>query len=441
MKNKKSDQTMILKGDIGFLLLLTFLNVLNMVDRQLLASLSNYIIPDLKLSNTEYGLLTGLGFLFFYSIAGLFMGMLADTVNRTRLITFGLALWSGFTALSGAARSFIGLAIPRVFIGIGESIITPSAISLLADRFPSASLGFATGFYYLGVPIGAGISLLIAGYLAPIVGWRNCFYLLGSLGIFLSLIMWFFKETPRRYSRPTAENEASGRAANISHVARLALETIPKSPALMMTIAGAMAMSVFFGTIIFEQLWLVQERGFERSEIARLAGWLALTGGILGNLFGGIGSDIFVRKIQLARPLFLFWILLVLAPIAIIYRIVPEDSVWIKIGLFFGMFQVGAFYGPIFSTVQELVPAQIRSTSIALLLLMMNLVGTGIGVTVSGIVLDILIERGIDQPYTITLLALTIIGLFSIPCFLFAGLRFERDKKRVIPATPSLPYT
>ncbi len=431
MKNTESGQAGIAGRDIGFLFFLTFLNVLNMVDRQLLASLSNYIIPDLKLTNTEYGLLTGLVFLFFYSIAGLFMGILADTVNRTRLIAFGLALWSGFTALTGMARNFVGLAIPRVFIGIGESIITPSAMSLLSDRFTSSNLGFATGFYYLGVPIGAGISLLVAGYLAPIIGWRSCFYLLGGLGIFLSLMMWFMKETPRRYHLAINNNRADEPAINMNYVVRLAFETIPKSPALVWTIVGAMSMSFFFGTIIFEQLWLVQERGFERSQIATLSGWLALTGGILGNLLGGIGSDIFIRKTQLARPMFLFWTLLILAPITIIYRIVPDDSIWIKIGLFIGMFQIGACYGPIFSTVQELVPAQIRSTSVALLLLMMNLVGTGIGVTISGMAIDMMILAGIDQPYTVTLLALTIIAFISIPCFLFAGLRFERDKDRV----------
>ena len=125
------------------------------------------------------------------------------------------------------------------------------------------------------------------------------------------------------------------------------------------------------------------------------------------------------------------WFSVGLAPITIIYRIVPDDSIWIKIGLFIGMFQIGAFYGPIFSTVQELVPAQIRSTSVALLLLMMNLVGTGIGVTISGMAIDMMILAGIDQPYTVTLLALTIIAFISIPCFLFAGLRFERDKDRV----------
>ena len=89
---------------MGFLCLMTSLNILNMLDRNLLSAFSNYIVPDLGLSNTEYGLLTGLVFLIFYSIAGLYMGMLADTVNRMRLISFGVGLWSALTAASFAAN-------------------------------------------------------------------------------------------------------------------------------------------------------------------------------------------------------------------------------------------------------------------------------------------------------------------------------------------------
>ncbi|MEM9623130.1 MAG: MFS transporter, partial [Pseudomonadota bacterium] len=133
--------------DIGFLLFLTLLNVMNFVDRQLLGSFANWIMPDLNLSNTQFGLLTGLVFIVFYSVMGLFMGALADMVNRTRLIAAGLALWSALTAVSGMAKNFVTLAIPRMFIGVGESIMTPTAMSLLSDRFPSRWLGLASGIY------------------------------------------------------------------------------------------------------------------------------------------------------------------------------------------------------------------------------------------------------------------------------------------------------
>ena len=106
-------------GDYGFLMFLTLLNVMNFVDRQLLASFANWIVPDLGLTNTEFGLLTGLIFIFFYSVAGVFMGVLADRVNRTRLIAAGLALWSALTALICFFRFFFrqrfGLMFTRSF--------------------------------------------------------------------------------------------------------------------------------------------------------------------------------------------------------------------------------------------------------------------------------------------------------------------------------------
>ena len=150
-------------------------NVMNFVDRQLLASFANFIVPDLGLSNTQIGLLTGFAFIVFYSVMGLFMGTLADRLHRPRLLAFGLALWSGLTAASGAAKGFVTMLIPRMLVGVGESVATPTAMSMLADRFPSRQLGFAAGFYYMGVPIGVAASLLIAGYLGPPLAGAHVF--------------------------------------------------------------------------------------------------------------------------------------------------------------------------------------------------------------------------------------------------------------------------
>ena len=180
------------------LFFLTLLNLLNFVDRQLIASFANFIVPDLGLTDTQYGFLTTVPFIVFYSIAGLFMGVLADMVNRPRLIAFGVILWSVFTAFTGAAKGFISMALPRMFIGIGESILTPTSMSLLSDSFPSKRMGFAAGFYYMGVPIGVGVSLLIAGYLGESLGWRNCFYLLGAIGLVLGLSALLFKDRKRK---------------------------------------------------------------------------------------------------------------------------------------------------------------------------------------------------------------------------------------------------
>lgn len=429
-------------GDYGFLMFLTLLNVMNFVDRQLLASFANWIVPDLGLTNTEFGLLTGLIFIFFYSVAGVFMGVLADRVNRTRLIAAGLALWSALTALSGMAKGFVSLAIPRLFIGVGESIMTPTAMSLLADRFPSSRLGFASGVYYMGVPIGVAASLFVVAYLEPLLGWRGCFYALGGVGLVLAAIMFFMKETPRKHetealAKKEAENQADQTGEALTKIERPSVkemlatlvQAFRSSPALLMTVLGGVAFHFVLGAATFEQLWFVQERGFDRTEIAELSGWLAFAGGIAGNLFGGIGGDWFLRKTGMGRPMFLFWIMLILTPISLYYRVVDPTSLFFLFGIFVGYFQLGCFYGPTFATVQELVPPQIRGTLVAFYILSLNFFGLGLGVTGGGIVVDWMIAEGISEPYTMTLLAFTALSLIAIPLFYFAGRRFERDRE------------
>ena len=178
--------------------LLTFINILNFVDRQLIASFANDIKPDLDLSNFQYSLLTGFSFILFYSFMGLFMGTLADRLHRPRLLAFGLGLWSLLTAFSGMARSFTAMMIPRLLIGVGESVATPTSLSILSDRYNKAELGLISGIYYLGVPLGIAASLLIAGYLGPLIGWRMCFLLIGAAGVVIALFMLFLPETPRQ---------------------------------------------------------------------------------------------------------------------------------------------------------------------------------------------------------------------------------------------------
>lgn len=411
--------------DYGFLMFLTLLNVMNFVDRQLLASFANWIVPDLGLTNTQFGWLTGMAFIVFYSIAGLFMGILVDRVNRTRLIAAGLGLWSVLTAISGMARGFVSLLIPRMFIGVGESIMTPAAMSLLADRFPSKYLGFASGAYYMGVPVGVALSLFVVAYLEPVLGWRGCFYTLGALGIVLAIVMLFMRETPRRHELEAAieANKPSSR-----EILSTLVGTLRRSPALAMTIGGGVAFHFVLGAATFEQLWFVQERGFDRSEIAATTAWLSFFGGILGNLFGGVGGDAFLKRTGLGRPMFLFWIMLVLTPAGLVYRLIDPTSVFFMVGIFLGYFQLGCFYGPTFATVQELVPPQIRGTVVAFYILSLNFVGLGIGVTGGGMVIDWMANNGVAEPYTWTLVAFTVLTAFAIPLFYLAGRRFERDR-------------
>ena len=416
-------------GDYGFLGFLTTINVLNVVDRQLIASMANWIKPELNLTNTQFGLLTGLIFILFYAVAGVFMGVLADRVNRTRLIAFGLAAWSALTAVSGMAKGFVSLAIPRLFIGIGESIMTPTSMSILSDRFPSKSLGFAAGTYYMAGPIGISASLLVVAYLEPLVGWRGCFYVLGGIGVAFGLVMFFMKETPRRTLSPTSAKQHE--MPSIRDMLTTTQNAFARSPALLLTVLGAVTFHIFLGAAMFEQIWFVEERGFDRNEIAELTGWMALGAGVLGNLFGGMGSDYFLKKTGVGRPMFMFWVTLVLMPVTLAFRLIDPTSPLFMIGMFMHFFQFGSLYGPVFGTVQELVSPRIRGTVTAVTLLMINVLGIGFGVTAGGLLVDWLFANEFESPYTTSMVIFTVISFLTIPLFFLAGKRFARDKASI----------
>lgn len=424
------------------LFFLTILNLLNITDRQLIASFANYIVPELNLTGWQFGLLTSLAFIFFYSIMGLFMGALADRVNRSKLIAFGVVLWSVFTAASGAAKGFITLALPRMFIGIGESIVTPTSMSLLGDAFPAKRMGFAAGFYYLGVPLGVAISLLLVGFVAEIqapeilkgllgetIGWRGCFYLLGIIGVFLGLCTLLFKDKRRIDS--AALDKSINEKLSFSQAMKILANALRNSPALTLTIAGGVFYHIILGAAAFEQIWYVEERGFERTEIAQITGIIAVFAGLGGVLFGGLVSDWWQEKTNQGRPIFLFWLSILLLPIGIIYRFVDPNSIIFWIGVVLGYFQLGCFYGPTFSTVQELVPEKIRATVVAFYILCINLIGLTIGSLGAGIMIDVMQGQLMYEPYTWTLFAFSIIGSLAIPCYFIAGKRYAGDKLKL----------
>ena len=401
---------------------LTTLNVLSFVDRQLLASFSNFIVPDLGLTNTEFGILTGLAFIIFYSVMGVIMGAIADRVHRPKFMAIGVALWSLLTAATGMAKNFWMLFIPRIFIGVGESILTPTAISYMSDYFPKRNMGFVAGFYYIAVPLGVALSFYIAGYLGPIWGWRNCFYALGLLGLILAFITYFFKESDKRQEEMIL-NEGKLNI-NIDVLKKSFSElraTIKSNLSLRLTIYAGIAVNFVLGATVFDQLWLVNDKGFDRAEILLISGSIGLPAGILGTLFGGLGSDYYVRKTGNGRQLFLFWCLLIFTPFILLYRLTDDTGTLFFALMFLGFFQWGTIYGPTTSAVQEMAPKNHKAVVLAYYIFMVNFIGLGFSTTTAGIMIDALIAMGIENPYSVTIISFQALAAICLPLYYFAG--------------------
>ena len=406
----------------SFLLFVTILNVINFVDRQFIASFANFIIPDLQLTNTEFGLLTGVIFIFFYVVSGLFVGTLADRYNRTKIIGVGVIVWSFFTAISGLAKNFITLAIPRLFIGIGESAMTPTTMSILADRYEIKKLGFAAGFYYMGVPLGVGVSLIIAGYLGPVIGWRGCFYLIGSIGIVLGLVMLFVKDSPRKNITPTTKQKS------FSEIISLLFKALTRSKSLILTIAAGTIYHLNLGASVFDQVWAIQDKGLDRAAFAQASGWIFTIFGILGSVFGGTFSDWALKNYNLPRTWFLLILTLLSMPFAFTRYLDPDGTLF-WVGICVAAFGLGCFYGPVFAVIQELVPPSIRGTIVGFNLVCLNLIGFVPGSIIAGVVLDNMLASGVEMPYTNTLVAFSVMFLILGPIlYYFAGKYYQADK-------------
>ena len=399
--------------------------MINFVDRQFISSFAPFLKSDLGLSDTEIGLLTGIVFIFFYTVAGLFVGTLADRYNRTKIIGLGVILWSAFTAISGFAKNFFTLAAPRLFIGVGESTITPTTMSILSDRYEQKRLGFAAGFYYLGVPVGVGISLLIAGYLEPMIGWRGCFYLLGVIGLLLGFLMLFVKDSPRKNISNKPESKT------FFEIISLLYKALSTSKSLVLTIVAGTLYHLVLGAAQFEVIWAVADKDFNPNTFGQINGWIFVVFGVLGSLFGGIASDWALKTYNLPRTWFLLILTVLLIPLAFT-RYLETDNILFWVGICSSAFSLGCFYGPIFAVIQELVPSSIKGTVVAFNLLCLNLLGIAIGSIVFGIMADYAVAQGYEDPYTNLLVGFSLMFLvLGPPLYYFAGKYYQSDKKRL----------
>lgn len=191
----------------------------NFLDRQILAILANDIGADLGLDDAQLGFLYGTAFAVFYAVFGIPLGRLADVWNRRSLIAIGLGFWSVMTAVSGLARSFVQLAIPRIGVGVGEASASPSAYSMLSDYFPASRRATALALYSSGIYLGVGLGLIVGGQIAGrwdaawsspplgLRGWQVAFFAVGLPGLLLALWVRSLREPVRGQVDGLVSNE------------------------------------------------------------------------------------------------------------------------------------------------------------------------------------------------------------------------------------------
>jgi predicted MFS family arabinose efflux permease len=181
------------------------LYIFNFIDRQLLNLFVSDIGAELGVSDGQMGLLIGVTFVLFYTVAGIPLARWADRGSRTLLITLGLAVWSAMTALSGLARTYWHLLLARVGVGVGEASFTPCSHSLITDYFPPQRRATALAIFAAGASAGNFIGFAGGGWLAESLGWRAAFLAIGLAGLPVALLFRLtVREPPRALSAAQA---------------------------------------------------------------------------------------------------------------------------------------------------------------------------------------------------------------------------------------------
>ena len=163
------------------LFILVLVNTVNFVDRTAISVLVPGIQAEFQISNTLAGLVMGIAFTAFYATLGFPIARLLDRRRRNSVLALVLAIWSGMTALCGAAANFAMLFLFRVGVGVGEAGAGPASHSLIGDYFRRIDRPAAIGFFSLGVPLGNFLGIYLGGALFERTGSYDIVWWLGVM--------------------------------------------------------------------------------------------------------------------------------------------------------------------------------------------------------------------------------------------------------------------
>jgi predicted MFS family arabinose efflux permease len=368
----------------GFVLgMLCFVYVLNFLDRQLVSILAKPIQDGLGITDGQLGYVTGFYFALFYCFIAIPVGWLADRTSRVGVLSVACGLWSAATLGCGLAGSYGQLVAARMAVGVGEAGGVPPSYAIIADSYPRENRGTAMGIFNLGPPLGSALGVAFGAALAAAYDWRVPFYAVGAVGVATAVAVWLLVPEPVR----GRFDPAAVASAQVHGFGRAILAFFGDRVLAVAALASGAANFITYGLANFATLFLMREKGMTLDQVAV---WYALAVGL------GMGGGIFVAGRLIDRHA---------ARDKAAYATLPALSLVLALPFFLGFAAaerwqtalallfvplfLNSFFLPATVTfVQGEVAPAARVVSGALLLLVMNLVGLGLGPTFVGLASD-----------------------------------------------------
>ena len=408
----------------GFVLgMLTFVYILNFLDRQLIAILAKPLQDSLGVSDGQLGLIGGLYFAMFYCFIAIPVGWFADRTNRVGVLSLACAIWSGATVACGLAGSYTQLVIARMLVGFGEAGGVPPSYAIITDTYPPGKRAAALGIFNLGPAIGAAAGVAFGAAIAEHYGWRTPFIVVGAIGIVTAVCVRLFMREPEKGATDVARTAAvAPDNARFWGTVRMFLS----NPVLMLAALGSGATQfVTYGLGNFAVLFLMREKNMVLGDVAVWYALVLLVGMGGGMVVSGRVIDRMVRKSRAGYAIAPAMSLAVAMPFYLGFVWAPGWPLalaMLSVVMVFNYFYLSASV----ALVQEEVRPDQRVLSGALLLLVMNFIGLGLGPTWVGFASDWFKAQGDAHGLQTALYTLTPFYLIAISLFLLLARRLRR---------------
>jgi MFS family permease len=417
------------------LLILSLVNFLNYIDRQVLPAVAPSMLndPQLKLTHAELGYIEAALLLSFTVLAPLF-GRLGDRRSRTKLMASAAVIWSVATALSGVVdrlpflpASFqlhlpifnftlmmsgaaLALCFVRAIVGVGESSYSTITPSLIADYFPPQRRATALGVFQAAIPMGFALGFVIGGVLAHFFGWRMAFMIVGLPGLVAAVLVWRLRE-PVRGATDEHAPAAADAATALEEIAESSAETskalahkdaqeswlrtswrILRTRDWLLSTAGYTALTFALGAFAtWSAVLMVEDKGMSEANAAITLGVVTLLGGAAGTFGGGWLSDRVAAKRHNAY--FLVCAISTLLGIFPTVLALASNNPWIYLpAIFLSVMLLFVSNAPFHAILVSSVPTLVRATAVALNIVIIHVFGDAISRAAVGVLSDALKE-------------------------------------------------
>lgn len=405
---------------------LTLVCTLSFLDRGLILLLLQPIKEDLHLSDTQLGFVTGIAFGLFYATLGVPIARWADRGNRATITTIAIGLWGVTVMACLFVTNFVQLVFARIAAAVGESGSMPPTYSLVGDYFTGpAERTRAMAIYWLASPLAGLFSFGVGGWLNELYGWRATFFLMGIPGLLIAVLVKLTIAEPRVHRRRARMPEQQ-----LPRMADVLATLWHQRSCRHLSLAIVLLWTMGLGLGPWYAAFMMRSHGMGTAELGVWFGVIFGFSGTVGILLGSYVAGRWFANNERGQMRVSAMMIASLVPCYVLFLLLPDKHhaliAMVPLQLVFAF-----FFGPTFALMQRLVIDEMRATALALVMLLANLIGMGLGPQIVGILSDFLMPSLGGDSLRYAMLTMSLVALWAAYHFWHVGRTVGEDLSAV----------